>query len=72
MQRFHLHTCRFAGEETLHCFCGAAECRGVVNQDVPSAGEEFLQLRRAEAEFISYREAQAHIAVSGDQVDNFL
>ena len=64
--------CRFAGEETLHCFCGAPECRGVVNHIVPSAGQEFLHLRRVETELISYSEAQEHIAAHGDQIDDFL
>lgn len=27
---------RFCGEEILHCSCGSAECRGMVNQDVPA------------------------------------
>jgi hypothetical protein len=70
--RFHCDSCRFAGEETLHCFCGAADCRGVVNHVVPDDGQQFLQLRRAEAELISYAEAQKHIAAHGYQIDEFL
>lgn len=30
---------RFCGEEILHCSCGSAECRGMVNQDIPEWAE---------------------------------
>ena len=43
-----------------------------MNHVVPSAEQECLHLRRVETEFISYSEAQEHIAVHGDQIDDFL